>query len=390
MNRLALAGALGASLAVVAAAFVRTGERPAPALSRVGRLLVPAALAAPASRATPARVALFATPPGSTRSTFHLAEVGAGKVGPPLATLRHLADATVRARVVPGTPVVVATADTSPARDRSFNASLFRIEPRAEPTLLCDGVVHASRPLVTEDGRVFVARGVAGPEPHPGDGPATLRVDALTIDEVDLVTGATRTVHAHQGYLAFLAGAWNGDLVIYRVSPGSADIVLVNPDSGATRVLAPKIPPFARDFSIDAAAGALVFQGRHESDPKAWVIERLDLTRGKHTRLEVSAHHGLAPHAWPGGGLAYTPDRSTGLVVRGARAAVRSPLGAGVDAIQAVSQDGAWVAALHTNPSAFPVPFAIHTESGEVATIPAPPYARIAIAGFAAPEGGQQ
>ncbi|MGK4005952.1 hypothetical protein WMF31_25245 [Sorangium sp. So ce1036] len=389
MNRLALAGALGASLAA-AAALVGLGDRPAPALSRVGRLLVPAALAAPAARAAPARVALLATPPGATRSTLHIAEVGGGKAGPPLATLRHLADATVRARVVPGTPIVVATADTDPARDRSFNASLFRIEPHAEPTTLCDGVVHASRPLVTADGRVFVARGVAGPEPHPGDGPARLRVDALTVDEVDLATGATRTVHAHRGYLAFLAGAWSGDLVIYRVSPGSADLVLVNPDSGATRVIAPKIPPFARDFSIDAAAGALVFQERHESDPGAWVVERLDLTSGKRTRLEVSAWSGLAPHAWPGGGLAYTPDRGAGLVVRGARAAVRGPLGAGVDAIQAVSQDGAWVAALHTNPSAFPVPFAIHAESGEVAAIPAPRRARIAVAGFAAAKEGQR
>ncbi|WP_437940812.1 hypothetical protein [Sorangium sp. So ce341] len=381
MNRIALPGALLAALSAAGAAVLARGEAPAPALARIGHLLVPAAAAAPAASAA-ARVAILATTPGATRTTLHIAAVGGAQAGPALATLQHLDDAVVRARVVPRTPIVVATADTRPSRDRSFNATLFRVEPHAEPVALCDGVVHASRPLVTADGRVFVSRGAAGPEP-PMDGDlARLRVDALTIDEVDLATGATRTAHRHTGYLAFLAGAWNGELVVYRVSPGSADLVLVNPDSGAARVLAPSIPPFARDFSVDATTGALVFQERHETDPGLWVIDRLDLARGKRARLEVSANSGLAPHAWPGGGLAYTPDRAAGLRVVGASAEVRGPLGAGVDAIQAVSPDGAWVAALHTNPSAFAVPFAIHAESGEAFAIPAPSGARIAVAGF--------
>lgn len=381
LSRIALPGALAIA---AAAALAGAGERPAPAIAQVGRLLVPAALAAPATNAGAAQVALLATYPGAGRTTLHIVPVGGAKAGPALATLRHLGDAVVRARVVPRTPIVVATADARPSRDRSFNASLFRIEPHAEPVTLCDGVVHASRPLVTSDGRVFVSRGVAGPEPPPDGDLARLRVDALTIDEVDLATGATRTVHRHTGYLAFLAGAWGGKLVVYRVAPGSADIVLVNPDSGATRAIAPSIPPFARDFSIDEASGALVYQGRHEVDPHTWVIDRLDLGTGKRARIETSASNGLAPHVWPGGGLAYTPDRSKGLVLVGAGAAVRGPLGAGVDAVQAVSPDAAWVAALHTNPSAFPVPFAIRAESGEVAAIPAPPGARVAVAGFVA------
>ncbi|WP_433935721.1 hypothetical protein AB3662_13395 [Sorangium cellulosum] len=379
LNRIAIAGALAiAATAVLADA----GESPAPAISRVGRLLVPAALAAPNPSAASRRVAILATYPEAAVTTLHIASLGGAKAGPALATLRHLSDAVVRASVVPRTPIVLATADTSPSRDRSFNASLFRLEPHAAPVALCDGVAHASRPLVTADGRVFVSRGVAGPEPPPDGDLARLRIDALTIDEVDLATGATRAVHRHTGYLAFLAGAWDGELVVYRVAPGLADIVLVNPDTGATRVIAPSIPPFARDFSIDAAAGALVYQGRHEVDPGTWVIDRLDLKSGKRTRIETSASNGLAPHAWPGGGLAYTPDRRTGLLLVGARAALRGPLGAGVDAVQAVSPDAAWVAALHTNPSAFPVPFAIHAESGEVAAIPAPCGARIAVAGF--------
>ncbi|WP_437625918.1 hypothetical protein [Sorangium sp. So ce1151] len=374
---------LPGALAIAAAAvLVSAGESPAPAISRVGRLLVPAALAAPGARSSPAKVAILASAPGAARSTLHIAAVGGKKAGPALATLQHLSDAVVRARVVPRTSIVVATADTRPSRDRSFNASLFRIEPHAESVALCDGVVHASRPLVTAAGRVFVSRGVAGPElPLDGD-LARLRVDTLTIDEIDLANGASRTVHSVAGHLAFLAGEWRGELVIYRVAPGSADIVLVNPDTGATRVVAPSIPPFARDFSIDAATAALVFQNRHEVDPGTWVIDQLDLRSGKRARIEASASSGLAPHAWPGGGLAYTPDRAAGLLVVGARAAVRGPLGAGVDAIQAVSPDASWLAALHTNPSAFAVPFAIHAASGEVAAIPAPAGARIAVAGF--------
>ncbi|WP_437592718.1 hypothetical protein [Sorangium sp. So ce1000] len=371
-----------AALAGTMAAVLADGEASAPAIARVGRALVPTAVAAPAAPAALPRVAILATPPGAARTTLHVVSVGGAKAGPALATLQHLSDAVVRARVVPRTRLVVATADTSPSRDRSFNASLFRIQPGAEPVALCDGVVHASRPLVTAEGRVFVSRGVAGPEPSPEDNLTQLRVDALTIDEVDLATGAIRTVHRTTGNLAFLAGEWNGELVLYRVSPATADIVLVDPDSGATRVIVPSIPPFARDFSIDAAAGALVFQERHETDPGTWVIDRIDLTRGKRTRLEASSSHGLAPHVWPGGGLAYTPERATGLSVIGARATVRSPLGPGIDAIQAVSEDAAWVAALHTNPSTFAFPFAIRVESGEVAAIPAPSGARIAVAGF--------
>jgi hypothetical protein len=349
---------------------------------------VPPALAAPAPAAT---VALLATAPGAAQTALHFASIGGRKASPPLAVLRHLPDAVVRASVVPGTTVVLATADTSPSRDASFNASLYRLAPKAEPAHLCDRVAHASRPLVTAAGRVFVSRGIASPEPSlEENGPPRLRIDTLTIDEVDPATGATRTVHTHRGYLAFLAGAWNGELVLYRVSPAHADLVAVDPDSGAERALVPSLLPFARDFSLDPAAGALVFQERHETDPGVWVVDRLDLASGKRTRLATSASNGLAPHAWPGGGLAYTPDRSAGLAVLGAAAAVRGPLGPGIDAIQAIAPDGSWVATLHTEPGAFAVPFALRTSSGAVAAIPAPAGARIAVAGFVNTQGGSR
>lgn len=383
---------LALSGAMAAVAVTRSGadRGAAEAVSRSTSALVPAALAAPPVSAPPAQVVLLATRPGAAESTLHVAWIGGGKAGPALATLRHLPDAVVRARLLPDTSIVVATADTQPTRDASFNASLFRVAPGAEPRALCDRVVHASRPLVTAGGRVFVSRGVAGPEPPLDGGLLRLREDTLTIDEVDPDTGATRTVHTHTGYLVFLAGEHQGEIILYRVSPGVADIVAVDPDSGREHTIVPSLPPFARDFSIDAAAGALVFQGRHEADPATWVVDRIELATGKRARLAASAYNGLAPHVWPGGGVAYTPDRAKGLLLLGARAPVRGPLGPGVDAIQAVSQDGAWVAALHMNPSEFAVPFAIHAPSGAAFAIPAPSGARVAIAGVVAAQGGQR
>jgi hypothetical protein len=193
-------------------------------------------------------------------------------------------------------------------------------------------------------------------------------------------------VHAISGQLAFLAGAYGGEILVYRVSPAGADLVAIDPDTRGVRPLA-ELPPYARDFSV-SDAGELVFQERHETDASAWVIDRLDLTTGQRTRLITSPSHGLAPHAWPGGGLAYTPDRRTGMALMGAAASLRGPLGPGVDVVQAVSPGGSWVAVLHTSPSALAIPFVVHAATGQIAAIPAPPGARVAIAGFAPAAGG--
>jgi hypothetical protein len=390
-RRAALAISLGAA-ALAAAALLSAGPAgpppalaaPDPASTGVGDRRSPS----PSGAGAPA-VLLLATRPGASHTTLHLATLGAADPGPAVATLGHLPDAVVRASALPGTDVVVATADAAPGRDLSFNATLSRLRPHAPPEPLCDRVVHASRPLVTAAGRVFVARGVAGPEPsspEPG-GAAPLRIDALSIDEVDPATGATRVVHTLSGQLLFLAGAWKDEIVLYRVSPGGADVIAVDADSGAERPIA-AVLPYARDFSIDEGSGALVFQERDESDPRAWVVDRMDLATGRRERLASSPSHALAPHAWPGGGVAFTQGRRAGLALLGAAAGVRAPLGPGVDAIQAISPDRAWVAALHTSPSALPIPFAIRAATGEVAAIPAPAGARLAVAGFAPGQGG--
>jgi len=331
-------------------------------------------------------VALLATRPGALHTSLYLAPAGASESSAPVATFTHLAGAVVRGSVIPGTSIVLATADTKPTRDLSFNASLFRVAPHEPPEALCDGVVHASRPLVTRSGRAFISRGSPGPTNAAA---AEMRVDSLSIEEVDPATGSLRPIHTMSGYLAYLAGSIGSEIVLYRVGPAGADIAAVDADTGSVRSIIPSLPPFARDFSVDE--GALIFQSRHETDSRTWVVDRVDLTSGKKSRLFEGSSLNLAPHAWPGGAVAYNPDGRSGLALLGAGALkVRGPLGEGVDVVLAASHDRRWLAALHTVQGALPAPFAINTETGAALALHGPPGARIAIAGFVPAEGGAQ
>lgn len=362
---------LGASCVAVALAFAAAGPEGA----------TPAHAAAPPEVRGP-RVAVLATFPGAEHTSLYLVQAGGGADPAPVATFAHLPDAAVRAAVVPGTPYVLATADTTPSRDASFNASLFRLQPHAPPEALVSGVVHASRPLVTPAGRVFVSRGRAGTEIE-----GQLRVDPLTVDEIDLATGNTRAVHAEHGHLLFLAGAAGKEIILYRVLPDHADIVAVDPDSGAVRSIVKDLPPFARDFSMDAHGEKLVFQGRHETNSRTWTIDEIDLASGRARRLFSSPNMNLAPAVLPSGGVLYNPP-GRGLSTLDAEARIAGPLGPGVDLVAATTADSRWIAALHTQPSALPVPFLVDTETGAAAVLPAPRGSRVAVAGFSLEMGG--
>ncbi|MRG95467.1 hypothetical protein [Polyangium spumosum] len=362
---------LGASCVVVALAFAAYGPEVA----------APAHAAAPPEVRGP-RVALLATFPGAEHSALYLVQAGGGADPAPVATFSHLPDATVRAAVVPDTPFVLATADSTPGRDASFNASLFRLRPHAPAEVLVDRVVHASRPLVAPTGRVFVSRGRPGPDLE-----GRLRVDPLTVDEVDMTTGKTRAVHGAHGHLLFLAGATAREIILYRVLPDRADLVAVDPDAGAVRPLVKNLPPFARDFSIDAAGKKLVFQNRHETNSRTWVVDELDLTTGRARRLFSSPSMSLAPAVLPSGGVLYNPP-GRGLSTLDAEARIAGPLGPGVDLVAAATADSRFIAALHTQPSALPVPFLVDTKTGAASVLPAPRGSRVAIAGFYLENGG--
>lgn len=328
-------------------------------------------------------VALLASEPGGTRTELILQPAGASAVARPAAVLEHVPGGEVRGRTLPGASAVVAVADMEPRSEPSWGAWLMRLEPGKSPIKLVDRVYHATRPLVLEDGRVFVARGRAGEEPAPADARAgKLRVDALEIDEVEPRTGATRTVYTWNGYITFLAGALGRELIVYRVGFAHADLVAVDTESGAERVIAAQIPAFARDFSVDSAARALVYANRDPASG-AWVAERRDLVSGAVVRLSVSKQMSLVPHAWPGGGVVANQDGARGLSkLMGAGAAISAPFGAGVDSVRALDRDGRWAALVHELPGRLPVPFVLSPETGQALPLAFPAGKRVDVAGF--------
>jgi hypothetical protein len=340
--------------------------------------------AAPLPSAHGPRVALVATFPGAAHSSLYLVQAGDTAAPAPVATFAHLPDAAVRAASLPGGDAVLATAEVAETRDRSFNASLLRLRPHAPPETLWDRVVHASRPLVTPSGRVFVSRGTPGPELE-----GRMRIDHLTVDEIDPDTGASRVVYAAFGHLVFLA-AWSGrELVVYRILADRADLVGIDPDTGAVRPILGQLPPFARDFSVDAAGARLVFQNRHATDERTWEIDEVDLATGQERALHSGPSMTMSPAVLPDGGVVFNPA-GAGLRPLDAELRVNGPLGAGVDVIAASSPHVPYLAALHTVAGALPVPFLIDANTGAAEILAAPKNARIAIAGFVAPSGGAQ
>lgn len=328
------------------------------------------------------RVALLATRPGAELSSLFIVRAGQSDDPVPVATFPHLADATVRAAVLPGVETVLATADTAPTRDASFNASLIRLVPHTPPQVLINQVVHASRPLITRAGRVFVSRGVAGIEVE-----GQMRLDDLTIDEINVSTGQPHTIHAQNAFLLFLCGEAGREIVLYRVLSDHADIIAVNPDTSEVRTIAKNIPPFARDFSIDAAGQKVVFQNRDALDSHSWVIDQIEIESGQQTRLFSSPNMAMAPVLLPKGSVLYNPE-ARGLSVLQAPLHVESPLGAGVDLVLTASADERFLGALHTRPSAFSTPFLVDTQDSRAFVLPAPAESRITLAGFFPEEGG--
>ena len=204
-----------------------------------------------------------------------------------------------------------------------------------------------------------------------------MRIDELTIDRIDPASGATDTLHRYPGYLLHLAGWHDQRVLVYRVAPNRADIVAVDASTGAVETLVDDLPPFARDFSV--LDDRLVYRGRHERESRTWVVDVLDLSQGTRRRVHESASFSLAPHAWPDGAVALSPDQN-GLMLLGSSAPVRAPLGAGVDVVRALHER--FVALLHTREGAFDVPFLLERSTGKSYPLPAPGRTRVDIVGF--------
>ncbi|MBK7582205.1 MAG: hypothetical protein IPI67_18610 [Myxococcales bacterium] len=326
--------------------------------------------------ATP-RIALFATAPGASETALFFTPPGASSIGTPVARFEHAPDAEVRGAVLGNGSRVVAVADMERRTDVSFGAWLVRLEPEKSAVVLAKDVSHASRPLVLPSGRVLVQRGVPGPPPDPAAIEAgQLRTDALRIDEIDPETGNARTLHELAGYITFIAGLLDDEVLLYRVRFGHADLVAVSVTTGALRVIAPELVALARDFSVETSTRSLVYTN-HDDD--GWLVERIAIDSGVRSPVARAAGMWVTPHVWPRGGVLL--NDGSGATVAGGPGPTR-PLGPGFDELRAVSSDGRHVALIHQKPSDFSLPFAIDTESGKLTAIPAPPATRVDIAGF--------
>lgn len=221
--------------------------------------------------ATP-EVAVLSTQPGTGLTELRWQPVGARQLAKPLALVSHLEDATALGATLPGSRTVLVTASAEPKKDLSFASWLWALEPGQPAKVLAKNLSISTRPLVTSQGRVFVQRGVAG-EAALGEP----RVDALTIDEVDLRTGVLRTVYATKGFTTFLAGEHDGRLLVYVVAPTGASLVAVHPDALSVTVLSSDLGGPARDF---VRSGDLLAYAFGDAELGTWRLATIDLSSG--------------------------------------------------------------------------------------------------------------
>ena len=316
----------------------------------------PAQAAKVARDGPPAEIAIVATAhdPAATTSEVRLVTVGSTASTIVLGSIAHAPGAVIRGDVLPGARAVVLAADGDGA-SRDWSSALYVVDERGARVLV-QGLYHASRPLASVDGAVYVQRGREGALPLE---PGGLRTDALTIDAVDPRTGAAHAIYSWTGYTLHIAGELGAELLVYRVANDTADLVAIDRATGASRLVTTLLP-FARDFSVDAVRGVLVLSNRDENDAHLWVIDRIDLQTGLRTRLASARDEAPAPFALPSGELAWTARERGGLAI-GRRTI--APLGAGFDAVTQASADGAWLTVLHAA-HGFDVAVAVHLAAG--------------------------
>jgi hypothetical protein len=264
----------------------------------------------------------------------------------PLASIGHTKGSPIRGAVLGSIAFVVAQEEGP--RGTTYDGALLRVES-GKVSKLVGQVMRAATPIVTSSGRVLVARGVDGDDPPGADAQKlVLRTDQLTIDDVDPISGAVRTVWKGQGYQAFLATGVGGEVVVYHSAPGGASILALDPATGATRALWSNAVPFARDFSFDRTHGALVFADL-AMDGRNYEILSLDLASGARKSLYSTTNEHPMPFALPGGEVAFSSDGDRGLAVLNVgQQRLVAPLGDGSDAATHASPDGRWIALRHT------------------------------------------
>ncbi|MEW5739402.1 MAG: hypothetical protein AB1938_10775 [Myxococcota bacterium] len=325
------------------------------------------------SLAAAPEVALLDSAGDSTRLRFQ--PVGSTTLAPVAASLVHAEDSTVLGALLPGRKkVVLATAIVGRVRDESFAAGLFRLEAGVPSRLLVDRVAASTRPLVLENGRVFVQRG------RPGEVTGLGRVDSLSIDEVDPDSGKTRTVYEARGFTTFLAGALGRELVVYEVGLEGARLLAVHVDVLSVRTVVASLPPLAFDFSVDAAGKRVVFT-LGQPGVERWRVVAVDLSSGALSSLAEGPSVALVPAVLPDGRVAFAKGEGQGLTLAGGDARVLAPQGPGYERLRAVVRGLA--VGLHETPSGFPRLFTVSLGDGRSFATAFPAQTRLDVAGVA-------
>lgn len=295
--------------------------------------------------------------------------LGAAELTAPVARFSHGEGSAVLGALLPHSRVVVAAVATRAQGDLSYATVLLRIEGGKETRVLADGLSYGSRPLVTTEGRVFVARGKAGDE-RPG----AMREDALSIEEVDPANGRRRLVYSAQGYLTFLAGVLSRELIVYEVMPTRARLIGIHADTLAVREIVPSMAPMARDFGVDAAKRRVVFT---QSKDGRWCVEEVDLVTGVSRVLATGPEVTLLPTVWTDGRVLISGGPGTGLSTpEGSR--VLPPQGPGFERVR-IQREGTLVG-LHEKPGDFPAVFA--SKDGKPLRVVTPINSRLDVAGL--------
>ncbi len=276
-----------------------------------------------------------------------------------------------------------------------------------QTNLLIDRVYHGTRPLLLDDGRAIVQRGTEGSEPSEEDLAAgRMRVDHLTIEQVDLSGNQSKVLSRFDGYIAFIAGVLRHEVFVYRVGPDGADIIGVDADSGRERTIVRPLPPYARDFSVDAQGEALLFTEADPGHPGQWVAQRLSVAPPAPSattvspasklpvaalleRLATASHPGMAPTAWIGRGIALNKDLAGLQISGGTSTATKAPFATGVDLVREffIARNDTWALAMHHVEGQLPEPVVIHTGTMNVQRIAAPAQALVDLAGVLEPPG---
>lgn len=324
--------------------------------------------------AAPPDLAVLATQPMGDTTELRFQRLGATELSAVAARFTHIEGSTVLGAVLPGTRVVLATAQATKQRDASYASGLYRLEAGKPSKLLVDRVAVSTRPVILPEGRVFVQRGTAGLPPTTR---GERRLDTLSLDEVNPSTGETRTLLSTRADLLFLAGALGRELVVYRVDDAGARLEALHVDTLGVRLLG-AIPDTAHDLVVDAAHQRVLFTAA-DAPTGHWRVLSLDLASQTLSTLAEGPSMALLPTLLPDGAVAFAPSEGGGLVRASNGARVLAPQGPGYERVRALVNGVA--VGVHEVPSALPHLFAVRLADGAVLPLAAPKDVRLDVAG---------